>query len=579
MKKEFFYQHKEKIVFLLLSLLYFVRLLFLNADPKYMYLAQHSVTDEIAYHENAIKIANYGIRTLFNGSMASTALANTKTLLLSNLGAGFFMSIFGNGFFGLRFTYVLTGYLIGLLIWACMKLLIPNHKLVHVFVLLAYICDFHFFMQTRSGMTVVICTFATTLLLYTTLKETGAKRWFLLGLISVASFCIVYMGLPFLIPWAFFVWAMEMIFDRKRRKGGLFYPIGVVAGCLLSEATSLLFYRQHFWDTILDTLFAHNGKINTQQFQIAQLLHSFKSYFAAYQFIYNYLLLVLGILSIFLMLYAIFAKKDETAFIICSLICVHWVQTICLDQLTDSKASITYAALLVGIAYSFVTYYDELTKKGWLHRIFVFIGCVVTMGSALLIYSTYRIGRCLSNDLRHVLYIFIIISAAALLAVLLTNKKKLFYVAFVLSLAFGVIASSYYGFCNLSYAESEMLKDIGERTNNGKVINGVSFMLYNSCVAPVSIYDHYRGRGYDFDYVRNQIKQDVYDYDELYCVFSVIIGDEWNVPTINANLLADTPYEFEELQTYHLEYTEDPTEGAIGQYNTALYKKVKRAEK
>ena len=570
--------NKKSKYFFILTFLYFLRLLFLESDPKFAWLSQQWVVDEIAYHETAIKTVNEGISALLSGNLVTTSLANTKTFLLPNLLAAASMSVFGNNFWGLRFTYVMLGYVIGILLRKCLVIVIPNHEKIQLLTLLAYILDFHFFLQTRSAMTIVPCTFAAILLLFFLLNYTGKTRWFLTGCLSVISFCIIYMGVPFLVLWAGFIWLTEMIFDKENRKGGSFYFLGILAGTAISEFMNLLIYRQHIWDTIIDTLSAHGGKIQTSEFSLKLFLNHFKSFLCSYQFIYNYLLLVMSIIAIGLLIYGIFAQKDKTAFLICSLICVHWLQTVFLDQLTESKASITFAVLLVGIAYAFTKYYETFMQEGWLHNIFLIGSTIVIIGSMVLIYCNYREGRALSSDLRHLLYICSIFTAFCLFLILITNRKKIFYLAFSISMIFCVTASSYYTLFHRSYAESEMMKDIGERTQDGIVINGLCFSLYNKCQYPVNIYDHYRGRGYDFDYVRETIQQSVYEYDELYCVFSLTIGDEWNVPTINDTLLADTPYQFELVKEYQIDYTEYPDEESVGLYNIGLYKKAERTD-
>lgn len=569
---------KKSKYFFILTFLYFLRLLFLETDPKYAWLSQQWVVDEIAYHETAIRTVNEGISALLSGNLVTTSLANTKTLLLPNLLAAVSMSLFGNNFWGLRFTYVLSGYVIGILLWKCLDIVIPDHPKVQLLTILAYILDFHFFLQSRSAMTIVPCTLAAIFLLFSLLNFTGKTRWFWTGFASVISFCIVYMGVPFLVLWAGFVWLTEMIFDKDRRKGGSFYWLGLLTGTAVSEFLNLLIYRQHIWDTIADTLCAHGGKIQTSEFSLKILFSHFKSFFCSYQFIYNYLLLVMSIIAIGLLLYGIVRKKDETAFLICSLIGIHWMQTVFLDQLTESKASITFAVLLVGIAYAFTKYYEVFTKDGPLHNIFLIGSTIVIIGSMLLIYCNYREGRALSDDLRHLLYICSIFTACCLFLILITNRKKIFYLAFSVSMIFCITASGYYTLFHRSYAESEMMKDIGECTQNGIVINGLCFSLYNECQSPVNIYDHYRGRGYDFDYVRETIRQSVYEYDELYCVFSLTVGDEWNVPTINDTLLADTPYQFELIREYQIDYTEYPYPEDVGLYNMGLYKKTERTD-
>lgn len=565
----------KKLGFLLISIIYFARLIFLESDPVYSWLCQQYVLDEIAYHEIALKIGNNGWKALVDGTIANISLANAKTLFIPNLLVALCIRILGNNFWGLRIVYVLMGYAILCLLYQAMKM-ISDKSWIHFSVLLIYVFDFHFFLQTRSAMTVVCCTFAVSLLVYAMMKTSGKRKWFILGFLPITYFDLVYMGLPFVAIWAVFYFAVYMLWKKEERKNGWMFGIGVITSIVFCEIISVVCLKQHFYKTIIDTLCAHSAKLPVSDIRmlLGQITQSALSYPTAFQYSYNFLLLFLSFTSVSVLVYLLIKKQDELAFLLLSVLGVHYAQTIFLNQLTESKATITFYPLLLSIAYAFERYKEVTTQQEKTRKLFRYMFCLFVPLSYWLVRKSYQYGRAVSDDLRHLEYIIMLLCVIPLLISVLKESKKWFTVPFVGNLIMGIIFCVYYGFSSPSYDMSRMMTDIGEKTQNGVVLNGLCFSLYNECTYPVNIYDHYKGKGYDFSYVTDEMKKAVYEQDELYCVFTSNQIGEWCISYLNDNLFADTPYMFVEVATYTSSYTDDP--GWQDMYNMGLYKKVER---
>ncbi|MBP3420766.1 MAG: hypothetical protein J6K37_00675 [Lachnospiraceae bacterium] len=565
----------SNIGFLLISVLYFLRLIFLEADPIYSWLCQQYVLDEIAYHEIALKIGKYGWIALLDGTIADISLANAKTLFIPNLLVALCIRIFGNNFWGLRIVYVILGYIVLVLLYQGMKL-ISDKTWIHFSILLIYVFDFHFFLQTRSAMTVVCCTFAVALLVFAMMKTRGKAKWFILGFVPITYFNLIYMGLPFVAIWAVFYFIVCMLWEKEERKNGWTFLVGIIASVILCEAISIICFKQHFVDTITDTLYAHSGKLPASDINIliGQVLQSTLSYPTSFQYSYDFLLLFLTLVSVIFLFYIMVKNQDKVSFLLLSLLGVHYAQTIFLNQLTESKATITFYPLLLSIAYTFEKYKEVTLQNEKIRKIFKYLFCMFVPLSYWLVRRSYQYGRAISDDLRHLEYIVMLICMIPLLVSIWKESKKWFIVPFTGNLLIGVIFCIYYGFSSPSYDMSNMMIDIGERTNHGVLLNGLCFSLYNDCTDLVNIYDHYKGKGYDFSYVTDEMKKAVYEQDELYCVFTSNQIGEWCISYLNDNLFADTPYMFVEVTTYTSSYTDDP--GWQDMYNLGLYKKVER---
>lgn len=575
---QIYHKNKGKIPFIFIVCIYLLRLICLDADPRYSILTFHYEIDEIAYHETAMKIANWGVQGFLEGITQVTSLSNARTYLLPNLIVSVFMKIFGNTFFGLRIGYVMMGLFMLILLNVFIKKHMESNLLRYI-ILLSFVCNYNFWGLSRSGMTTMGCSFFVTIMMVCILCLKGKKRYFLMGFFPIVLFVMVYMGLVFILPWSIFFFIFEMIFQKQERKDGKFYFVGILVSCIFCEVLDLIIYRSHFWNVVKDTFLAHNDKVSNTliDIQLNGLFSVLSNYFRAFEFVYDVALLPVSFIMIVLLLYAIFVKKDRIAFALLSILAVHYAQTVFLSQLNESKTTITYVILLMAIAYALGNYYMYFYRKYSKHFLFYIVHALIFMLSYYTIHWSYAhtaLVDIIPSDIRHVYYVLILLCCFVSLILLYINKTVWLVGPAIVSSCFGLFLCCYFSFTNVTYDMKDMLTDIGEQTEDGILLNGLCFSLYNKCTYPINIYDHYRGVGYDWDYVLHGFHDAVYDENPVYCIVTANQIGEWCISYMNENIYGDTPYYFEEIKTYEPRYADDPYFKEM--YYMGLYKRVEK---
>jgi hypothetical protein len=426
-----------------------------------------------------------------------------------------------------------------------------------------FVFDANILMISREGVTVGPCLLAVLILfrvMISDIRET--RKYALLGFLPVIFFCQVYMGLPFLILVGF-LYVMKQSIIKKKKLIFILYLFGNFAGLISSEIVSRLFFHQSIIKTITDTFSAHGDKINGVSSSLySDLLHIIH-YFMSNAFKLNFLVLFLTICSLSYCLYAFVKKKDQIAFDILIFILCHWAQTILLDNMTESKATITFPIALIGIAYT-------ASKKEELHELFEKHKRSVNFCIILILFESIGIeyaGRNswgLDSQDKIIIMIASCLVAGLILISMITrraSKMMALKVSGFITFFVMIAVSAKYVYMNLTYDDRTMLMDIGKTTENGRVINVTGYSLYNYCECPASIYDHYKGVGYDYKTMYADILETVENSDVLYWVGYSDDSSEWNPKYVNENILVDTDYEFVPIKKYSRHYYSDTPGG------------------
>lgn len=569
---------KEILTGVALTMIYFIRILFLDADVNAFEIAQVQPIDELYYNEIAIKIYKYGWSALMNGLCASPSVANARTFFLPNILTAFSLKIFGNNFWGLKLPYVLMGYLSGLFLYILLKKIIPNKKNIHLAVMLSYVFDFNVFLLSREAVTVMPCMLACLIaaLGIFMISNTCAK-WFFLGSWSVISFCLIYMGLPFIFVAAVVLLTASFLWEHRKNanKKIIAYLAGLASGIAISELVSDIVFKQHLIDTIRDTLVAHGDKVGG--ISVFSSLKIFTSHFCSYWlsnvFMHNYLLLLLSMIAMVILLAAFILRKDRIAFVLLVFIGMHWAQTIFLDNMTASKATITYPIILLGISYVFSNYWQEFSlQKGIKRKAVLVIMAILSVGAIMLdvIINRNIVNKNVTAFFSILLEIVFLAALAAVWTCVLFQRRKELTIVWISTLCVMCAMSFYYTLYRPAYTDVALMTDLGQKTSNGMVINGKGFNLYNLCESPADGYDHYKGVGYDYETTDQSMVAACFRYEELYYIETV--GGE-GVMKLN-KLLENTPYRFVEIKRYSRKYgLNNPGDHLQDQI---LYKKTKR---
>jgi hypothetical protein len=103
--------NKFTYIMLVLFIVYWFRLLFLDSDVKNFYIAQIQPSDELYYNEVGIRLARYGLGGFIFGSQASlVTISNAKNYFLPSILSGLSLKIVGNTFWGIKVPYVCIGF-------------------------------------------------------------------------------------------------------------------------------------------------------------------------------------------------------------------------------------------------------------------------------------------------------------------------------------------------------------------------------------------------------------------------------------------------------------------------------------
>lgn len=529
--------------------LYSLRFLLLDADVKNWTLGQIYPVDEFYYNEIALMINRYGLVRTLDGAILTDVISNSKTFVLPNLLTALSMKVFGNNFYGLKIPYIVMGAVIAILLFCIARRMFADQKIIILLVMISFVFDFNVFMLSREAVTVIPCMLACTLFAYGILViQKDESRLFFIGFWAVISFCMVYMSTVFLVVTSL-LYTVVLLCTRKQNRGkkAVYYLAGVVTATILSDLSSLILFRQHIYKTVLDVIFAHRGKFGEIPY-IYRLPH----YWGSNVFQYNYLLLVLGVCAFLLCMYAIVVERDNVALIMWMLVGSHWAQTFFLDNMTDSKAAFTFPILLIMVPYTFTKYGKIWAegKKGKKIGYFVF-GLIAVL--ALIFNTLLLIFRKVGME-KQDKYFLIIVDVLVFFLLFLwlfSLKRRWIYIGFCITMMFMSYASVKYVLWNPTYTFRDNMVDIGETTENGAVINGIG--LYNQCIMPASIFDKYRGVGYDYDTMYAGMLDAVEQYDTLYYLGKTDLENEWSITKLN-KLLEGSSYQFVPVKTYSNEW-------------------------
>lgn len=560
----------DKLFFFVCTLLFMLRLFFLDSDVPFFELAQIQPIDELYYNELAVKIYDNGFFSIFTGILSDVSVANAKTYLIPNLLSGISMLVFGKNFWGLRIPYVAMSYVCFYLLWKLSKKCFSDAPVVKFVVPLLYLFDFNIHMLSRSGVTVAPCMLACTIFIYAHLMWEGRSGVYIfMGFWSAAALDLVYMGMPFLFMSSLCILILELWKERRDFpvKRIWLFGAGVLLGILFCEFMDYVILREHIWQVLLDTFSAHNDKVpplNGLISYIREIWGYHMDYWSSNAYKSNAFLIIMAIYALLVSFYIILRRKDNRLNACFCVVCCHYLQTCFLPNMTDSKATISIAAVFMLVGFVI----RETGQKG---------GAIPENLNFAMIFLAAFIAICVYTPLKNkVLYIpegfyFQYWFGMILLTIfmMLLRKKQLLLLTFGIYFTSMTVFSAKYVYVDPAYEYREICKDIGNVVGDSVTIGGwpVGFSLYNQTVPLVSTYDHYKGSGYDENYVQERIVEVSHEYDEVYWIGYA----EENFAEIYSGM--DDEYEYKLVKIYPRSYCCDQKPGNA---DIALYKKCQK---
>jgi hypothetical protein len=588
-------RNADHIFVILISLIFLVRLLYLDADAKSYRLVTGIPVDEIYYNELAINIYNSGFTGLISGLCDNVTLANAKNFLVPNVVTGASFKIFGLNLYGLRIPYVIMGLISLLLLFYCTKYCFEDNKLLTYGIPIIFLFDFSVLLVSRYALTVIPCMLAAIIYFsgYIYLKHHRSIQIFFLGIWPILTFCLIYNYMVFMIIAGFILLVLTTILTelgiREKLQDFSHYICGIVVGFAVCEIFSLIVSNKHLSSLLLDIFYAHHGKITSEPILSELVINYFYnaiSYITSNPFRYNYFILIFALFSAFLYAYIIFRGFKNREYIngiilqpiewfIILIVGCHWLQNIFLPNLTMTKATITLPFVLLFIGYGITRWKD--IKKSLNNEQKRNVLLIVTVASIISIIGLVTLHLRLTTLPSLWIGLFtascVVIAMTSIYYLLFSKTEISLIVIFAITIIFSMSLAGIFVYSDNTYTDKYVCEDVYNVIGDAPVIGGHSkgFYLYDGVGLNVLVqeYDHYHGVGYDWDYVYQKIYNYTEEYEDIY-FFGYAEGlgiYQMDIGYINSYLLNNTPYRYEPVKIY---------ERAVdkGKYNFAIYKKV-----
>ncbi len=379
---------------MLICILFCLRVFHIDQDLPPWGVVTYQPVDEGQYAAPAINLQSFGV--INAEDTAKTGLKYpvfTEYSLRSNLLGNYLtmasLHVLGDNYYGLRVPYVLIGLANLLLFAATLRTLQREHgsDKRDVWILLAFLVfllvDFCFYVASRTVeptsvrlLFIQICT-----LIYLKMKDSKRLRFFLLGLISVASVFLIYLTNTVLVL-AMGIILLSLWYREGFKafyKSTLWFILGAIIGWGLSE----LYFRA-VWDIgVIEntvsalTRFAATSKIDSNYSAagagivgiIALIKHAFR-FFCANYLLYNLPVLCVYLMALPVLLLRCFDKKHgEHYTVFLALMLALLIQTIFFEDYIVRKFLVLIPAILSPI---YLLYLDRKVEfdslPGWMKQ-------------------------------------------------------------------------------------------------------------------------------------------------------------------------------------------------------------------
>ena len=359
------------ICFVLIALLFGVRLIHLDQDPPPWGVSFYQPVDEGAYAFMAINEKTFGT---INPSLEDTnglPILTVENFIMNTLGnalniVGF--RLLGNNYYGLRAPYVLVA-LVNLLLFALLLNKLRKKYAIQkgdglwamLALILWMVLDFTFFVASRVVeptpirlLFVQLCA-----LIYIGMPASFRARYLLLGLLVTFSVFLVYMTNVFLY---LAVGATLLFVLAKEGKASflrslLWFVAGCVIGLVVAEAYYIAVWGTEAVQNALRTLlsFSENSYaeiyVTSDTSILVSLAFIYVRFFSANAFVYNLPMLMTSFLALPLLLHVLTKEKDDVLFFLLSIVLSFFLQS-CFSYDTVTRKLIVIFPIVVCLLYA-----------------------------------------------------------------------------------------------------------------------------------------------------------------------------------------------------------------------------------
>lgn len=488
----------QKIICVLLFLLFFVRIINIEADIPQTYLVDYSSTDEGIYANLALNLQNWGT-LMYPLKVSGISLKHNPQIILDiigNLIVYIFMFIFGDNYYGFRLGVVFVAFLTIIFIFLSIRNLKKVYKIknyyLEIFSLLFFNVSFIFYSASRVVEPTIFRLFFSAIILWIFVSmRTNSLKSFLIGFFTTISIFLVYVNNTFLIL-GVFIYILILFFMKQNKEAieNIIYgTIGVVSGILLSEIYYFGIWRTEAFKNLFEiiksfnsnanyTIVVENTKISYSFYLFTYIKRAIK-FISSNLFFYSLPIFSLMIASLYNIKNFFKIKKREYFFCL-SMIIALFIQTLVSEDFINRK-SIVLLPFIIFICIEYLILYQKKQVSLSLYNvgeIFFIIFCIVVQ-KIYLPFSGYAGFN--TND--KVIMIFYILFPTLIFLLSLSMRwsyRLLISMFLVFSLGNLFFIHRYY-FRNIYFYDKKMMQSLNKYGNKiilGEYING--YTLYNN---------------------------------------------------------------------------------------------------
>ena len=487
----------QKIIYVLLFLLFFVRIINIEADIPQTYLVDYSSTDEGIYANLALNLQNWG--TLMHPLKVSgiTLKHNPQIILdiIGNLVTYVFMYIFGDNYYGFRLGVVFIAFLTVVFIIISIRNLKKNYGIKNyyfeIFTLIFLDTSFIFYSASRVVEPTIFRLFFSAIILWTFVSvRKNSLKSFLIGFFTTISIFLVYVNNTFLIL-GILIYILILFFMKQKKEAiqNIIYgSIGAVSGILLSEIYYLAIWGTEAFKNLFEiiklfnsnanyTIVAENTKVS-YSFYLFIYIKRVIRFISSNLFFYSLTIFSLVMASLYNVKNFFKSKKKEYFFCL-SMIVALFIQTLVSEDFINRK-SIVLLPFIIFICIEYLILYQKKEVSLSLYNvgeIFFIIFCIVVQ-KIYLPFSGYAGFN--TND--KVITIFYILFPTLIFLLSLSMRwsyRLLISMFLIFSLGNLFFIHRYY-FRNIYFYDKKMMIALNKYENKiilGEYVNG--YTLYN----------------------------------------------------------------------------------------------------
>lgn len=534
----------EIIVIMLLSLVYFIRVIYLDADIKAPWgVLNYQPIDEGCYGEMALNIFDFKTinpNDFYEGKYNYYVGPQVINNVFGNIFSFIPMLIFGDNFIGFRLGPIIAGYLILIFFYLTIKK-ISQKEICIIFFTLVLLTNFQFYNACRIVEPTIFRLLFIQIIIYVYMTDIKDNiKYYIMGLLAVLSIFGVYITNLFsLFP--FFLLFVYLILNKKYKDAGFFLKWSLLGG-ITGYIISLIYYKS-VWNTypVINALNAFKTfqGVSTYGVNSVSILSKINSFLSSNLFLYMPILFLAPILLIVVFPSLSERRKKETLFIVGMAIGL-FIQTLVSEDYVVRKSLVLITSLICLVCI--VTENIEILniKK---HKYI----CMILFGILLIyisinnvMYRLYKIDNKTNLDFngKDIPIVWTIAGCMVCIIVLCTlmfilkrNIQKVIYLGSVVICILNLMLIYKYNLHNMTFVDKKVATEVGEIVGENIVCLSYenNIRLYND-IKPLVCYEdemydymkndknmfYYGYSGFEtFNEDENSINQNVYIYKEF----------------------------------------------------------------